>query len=48
MCVGERKSENEREAVNVSEIVGLVQRAREMEDITTVLWDTLRQDGGER
>ncbi len=48
MCVRERKSKNEREAVNVREIVGLVQRAREMEDITTVLGDILRQDGGER
>lgn len=30
------------------ETAGLVQRAREMEDITTVLGDMLRQDGGER
>lgn len=48
MCVRERKSRIEREAVNVREMVGLVQRAREMEDITAVLGDTLRQDGGER
>lgn len=44
----DRRSENEREAVNVREIVALVQRAREMEDITTVLGNTPRQDGGER
>lgn len=42
------KGENEREAVNVREIVGLVQRAGEMEDITNVLGDTLRQDGAGR
>lgn len=48
MCVRERQSKNEREAVNVRELVGLVQGAREMEDITTVLGDTLGQDGGER
>lgn len=48
MYVRKRKSENEKEAVNVRQIVGLVQRAGEMEDITTVLGDTLRQDRGER
>ena len=48
MCAQERKSRNERGAVNVREIVGLARRAREMEDITSVLGDTLRQDGGER
>lgn len=42
----ERKSKNEREAVNVREIVALVHRAREMSDITTILGDTQRQVGG--